>query len=85
MAQKTDNINRLVADLTDNTAFRSFFTHYLSAENSIERQEIENRFWAAADELSPDKQQLFRAELTRCFLRLPSLASQLLDKASVVA
>jgi hypothetical protein len=85
MTQKTDNINRLVAELTDNTAFRSFFMRYLSAENSIERQEIENHFWETADKLSPDKQQLFRAELTRCFLRLPSLSSQLLDKASVAA
>lgn len=85
MTQKTDNINRLVADLTDNATFRTFFKHYLSAENSAERQEIENHFWATADKLSPDKQQLFRAELTRCFLRLPSLASQLVDKASVVA
>lgn len=85
MTQKTDNINRLVAELTDNTAFRSFFMRYLSAENSIERQEIENHFWETADKLSPDKQQLFRAELTRCFLKLPSLAYQLVDKASVVA
>lgn len=85
MTQKQDNINRLVADLTDNATFRTFFKHYLSEENSAERQEIENHFWETADKLSQDKQQLFRAELTRCFLKLPSLASQLLDKASVIA
>lgn len=85
MTQKHDNINRLVTDLTDNATFRTFFMHYLSAKDSSERQEIENHFWATADKLSPDKQQLFRAELTRCFLKLPSLASQLVDKASVVA
>lgn len=84
MTQKQDNINRLVVDLTDNATFRTFFMRYLSAENSVERQEIENHFWATADKLSPDKQQLFRAELTRCFLKLPSLASQLVDKASVM-
>ena len=85
MIHKQDNMNRLVADLTDNATFQAFFIRYLSAKNSSERQEIENHFWATADKLSPDKQQLFRAELTRCFLKLPSLASQLVDKASVTA
>ncbi|WP_298352457.1 hypothetical protein [Runella sp.] len=84
MTQKTDNINRLVANLTDNATFFTFFRRYLSAENSAERQEIENYFWAKADKLSPDKQHFFRAELTRCFLKLLSLASQLLDKASMM-
>lgn len=79
--RKYAKIQDLVTRLTDNKTFRTFFTVYLLAETEDERQLLNNRFWRDAAELSPAESQLLRAELTRCFLRLPGLSADLLERA----
>ena len=51
------------------------------AESDQERQILNNRFWQDASTLNENEQQILRAELTRCFLKLPSLCAHLLNAA----
>lgn len=83
--KKYAQIQDLVCRLTDDKTFRTFFTLYLMAESEEARQQLNTRFWQDAVSLNEHEQQLLRAELTRCFLRLPSLAAQLLERAVAVA
>ncbi len=79
--KKYANVQDLVGRLTDDKTFRTFFTLYLMAESDVERQLLNDRFWKDAEELTKAEQQLLQAELTRCFLRLPAMASELLGRA----
>ena len=50
------------------------------AENAEERHAFNERFWKDASILPPAELQLLKAELTRCFLRLPEMAANLLGQ-----
>jgi len=80
--KKYAQIQDVVSRLTDQKAFRTFFTLYLMAESDAERQQLNDRFWRDAETLLPAEQQLLRAELTRCFLRLPGMAADLTERAT---
>ena len=80
--KKYSKISYIVERLTDDRTFRTFFTLYLMAESEEERQQLNDRFWQDAASLPTGEQQLLRAELTRCFLRLPALATELFEKAT---
>ena len=82
MVKKYALVQNVVNRLTDDLTFRTFFTLYLMAEGEMERNRLDERFWKEADQLSESEQQLLRAELTRCFLRLPMLAGNLLERTS---
>ena len=79
--KKYANVQDLVSRLTDNKTFRTFFTLYLMAESDAERQVLNERFWRDAAALPKADEQLIRAELTTCFLRLPGMAAELKAKA----
>lgn len=85
MVTKYALVQNIVSRLTDDPTFRTFFTLYLMAEGEAERDRLGERFWKEADHLPVSEQQLLRAELTRCFLRLPMLASNLLERSSTAA
>lgn len=75
-------VQDVVSRLTDNPTFRTFFTLYLMAEGEAERDRLDARFWQEAEQLPESEQQLLRAELTRCFLHLPMLANNLLERTT---
>lgn len=77
-------IQDIVSHLTDDKTFRTFFTLYLMADSDTARQQLNDRFWQDATTLSDAEQQLLRAELKHCFLRLPDMAAQLLERASTL-
>lgn len=79
--KKYTNVYDLVCRLTDDRAFRAFFTAYLITETDEERSALNHRFWQEVALLSAPEQQLLRAEFTRCFLKLPGLASELHERA----
>jgi len=81
--KKYAQIQEVVGRLTDDNTFRTFFTLYLMATSDTERQQLNDRFWQDAAVLTEEEQTLLRAELTRCFLRLPAMAAQLVARASV--
>lgn len=83
--KKYIQIQDIVNRLTDDKTFRTFFTLYLMAETDVERGVLNDRFWRDAAALSLPEQQLLRAELTRCFLRLPGMAVALATRAAVAA
>jgi len=80
--KKYAQIQDVVSRLTDHKTFRTFFTLYLMAESDVERRHINDRFWKDAETLPPAEQQLLRAELTRCFLRLPGMAADLIERTA---
>lgn len=79
--EKYIKIYDIVNRLTDDKTFKTFFVLYLMADNQEERSILNDRFWGDAAELSKEKQQLLKAELTRCFLKLPKLVNELAYKA----
>ncbi len=83
--KKYAQVQDIVGRLTDNKTFRTFFTLYLMAETTEERQMLNERFWKDAGVLPAVELQLLKAELTRCFLRLPEMAADLLGQAVVKA
>jgi hypothetical protein len=83
--KKYANVNDVVNRLTNNKTFRTFFTLYLMAETAEERKMLNDRFWRDAHELAPAELQLLKAELTRCFLKLPEMAADLLGQIDVKA
>lgn len=83
--KKYAHIQDIVCQLSEDKTFRTFFTLYLMADSETERQQINNRFWRDAAELTEAEQQTIGTELTNCFLRLPSMASVLLEKVSAIA
>lgn len=80
--KKYAHIQDVVSRLTDDKTFRTFFTLYLMAESDAERKVLNDRFWKDAKDLLPAEQQLLRAELTRCFLKLPGMATDLVERAT---
>jgi hypothetical protein len=78
--KKYAQIQKVVTHLTDDDALRTFFTLYLMAETTEERLRLNDRFHADASTLPPGDHQLLRAEITRCFLRLPAMAADLAER-----
>ena len=83
--KKYVHVQDVVGRLTDNKTFRTFFTLYLMAETDEERKVLNERFWRDANTLPSAEMQLLRAEFTRCFLRLPEMATDLLGQISAKA
>lgn len=78
-------VQDIVTRLTDDPVFRTFFTLYLMAESDAEREALDARFWRDVSELESGKQKLLRAELSRTFLRLPTLIDQLHSRIAISA
>jgi hypothetical protein len=78
-------VQDIVTRLTDDPAFRTFFTLYLMADTDAEREILDARFWKVAARLEPEEQKMLRAELSRTFLRLPILIDQLYNRVAVSA
>ncbi|MEM8527606.1 MAG: hypothetical protein AAGG68_23390, partial [Bacteroidota bacterium] len=70
-------VHDLVARLTNNASFKTFFTLYLMADDGTQRKQIERSFWKEIEQLSVDQQRLMNAEFTRTFLQIPFLLEQL--------
>lgn len=75
-------VQDVVSRVTDNKTLRTFFTLYLMAETVEERKVLNERFWRDANTLPFAEMQLLKAEFTRCFLRLPEIATDLLGQIS---
>lgn len=80
MLTKHQIVHDLVARLTSNPSFRTFFILYLMAEKDVERMQIEQFFWKEIDQLSDEDRQLINAEFTRTFLQIPILLEQIQQK-----
>jgi len=52
------------------------------AETEEEKERSGKKLWQEIEKLPVADHLLLRAEFTRCFLKLPSLASQLLTKST---
>ncbi len=85
MLNKYARVREFVNRLTDDPTFSTFFTLYLMADTEAEKDVLTQKLWQEIATLSPAEQSLLRAEFTRCFLKLPSLASQLLVKITPAA
>ena len=83
--KKYAQIQDIVAHLTDDKTFRTFFTIYLMAESDTERQQLNERFWRDVAALPEIEKKIIQAELTRCFLKLPTLAADLVERAAAVS
>jgi hypothetical protein len=83
--KKYVQVQDVISRLTDNKTFRTFFTLYLMAESAEERKVLNERFWKDANTLPSAEMQLLKAEFTRCFLRLPEMAADLLGQISAKA
>ncbi|MEN0049593.1 MAG: hypothetical protein AAF806_21210 [Bacteroidota bacterium] len=70
-------VHDIVAKLTTNASFRTFFTLYLMADSNVQRKQIEQSFWKEVEQLAADQQQLMNAEFTRTFLQIPLLLEDL--------
>lgn len=79
--KKYAHVNEVVSRLTEDGALRTFFTLYLMAESASERLRLNEQFQAAMSSLPLLEQQLMKAELTRCFLKLPAMAAELAGRA----
>ncbi|RDB02993.1 hypothetical protein [Runella aurantiaca] len=82
MLNKYAKVREFVNRLTDDS---TFFTLYLMADTEAEKDVLTQKLWQEIATLSLAEQSLLRAEFTRCFLKLPSLASQLLVKITLAA
>ncbi len=82
MIEKYIWIQNLVSRLTGDPTFKTFFTIYLTAENEIERDVLNTRFWAEVDKLDLCQKQAIEAEFKQCFIKLPILSAQLADKVN---
>jgi DNA-binding transcriptional regulator YbjK len=78
-------VQDIVSRLTDNPAFRTFYTLYLMAETEEERKRIDQEFMREAKNLNEAEYRAFRVEFTNCVKRLPTLTSQLYQKVAVMA
>ncbi|WP_373552388.1 hypothetical protein [Haliscomenobacter sp.] len=83
--KKYAHVQDVVSRLSDNKTFRTFFTLYLMAESAQECNALNERFWRDANTLPAAEMQLLKAEFTRCFLRLPEMAADLLGQMSAKA
>ncbi len=83
--RKYAHVQKVVTRLTEDEALRTFFTIYLMAESREERQRLNDRFHASSALLSPSEKELLKAEMTRCFLRLPTMAAELVEKVVPLA
>ena len=78
-------VQDIVSRLTDNPAFRTFYTLYLMADTEVERHQISERFTMTANEMNEADFQAFRIEFSSCTKKLPVLARQLFDKIDSLA
>ena len=84
MTNRYAKVQEFVKRLTDEPTFQTFFTLYLMAENEAEKDSLGQKLWHQVGQLPATEQSLLRAEFTRCFLKIPTLASQLLIKTNLV-
>jgi hypothetical protein len=74
---KYRNVNKLVMQLTDDEALRTFFTLYLMCENEDERSKIDETFMAEIELLEHTEKVIIKEKLKQSLLNLPKLLNQL--------
>ena len=74
---KYRNVNKLVMQLTDDEALRTFFTLYLMCENEVERSKIDETFMSEIDLLEGNEKVIIKEKLKQSLLNLPKLLNQL--------
>ena len=74
-------VHDMVTRLTDNAALRTFFTLYLMARSSEERQALSKQFWQEAEMLHGVELQALKGAFARSFKQLLPLVNQLHGKA----
>ena len=57
------NVNKLVNNLTDNEALKTYYTLLLMAETSSEKEAVDKRFWQKFDELAQEEKKAMRRAL----------------------
>ena len=78
--RKYSMVHDMVTRLTDNAALRTFFTLYLMARSSEERQVLSKQFWQDAETLQDAERQAFKDAFARSFKQLLPLVNQLHEK-----
>ncbi len=73
-------VHDMVTRLTDNAALRTFFTLYLMARSSEERQVLSKQFWQEAETLQGAELQVLKDAFARSFKQLLPMVNQLHEK-----
>ena len=66
--------------LTDNPTLRAFFIIYLLAENEVERDALNTRFWRDLEGLDENSHKEMREAMQRSFLQLLPVTDDLLGR-----
>ncbi len=78
-------VHDMVTRLTDNSALRTFFTLYLMARSTEERQVLSTQFWQEAETLQGTELQALKDAFSRSFKQLLPLVNQLHEKTRMAA
>jgi hypothetical protein len=81
---KYRNVNKLVMQLTDDEALRTFFTIYLMCENEEERSKIDETFMGEIELLEDAEKVIIKEKLKQSLLNLPKLLNQLEQNVNVI-
>ncbi|MBC7774349.1 MAG: hypothetical protein H7246_02840 [Phycisphaerae bacterium] len=73
-------VHDMVNRLTDNPALRTFFTLYLMAKSSEERQVLSKQFWQEVETLQGAELQVLKDAFSRSFKQLLPMVNQLHEK-----
>jgi hypothetical protein len=76
-------VHDMVTRLTDNSALRTFFTLYLMAKTSEERQVLSKQFWQEAETLQGTELQALKDAFAHSFKHLLPMVNQLHDKTLI--
>ncbi|MFN0037562.1 MAG: hypothetical protein ACKVUS_21070, partial [Saprospiraceae bacterium] len=79
--RKYSMVHDMVTRLTDNAALRTFFTLYLMARSSEERQVLSKQFGQEAETLHGAELQTLKSAFARSFKQLLPMVNQLHEKA----
>jgi hypothetical protein len=70
------SVNKIVMQVTEDEALRTFFTLYLIEEDEEKRAIIDKAFWAEVEALPENQRVMMRQKLSACFRQLPSVVAE---------
>ena len=69
-------VNKIVMQITDDEALRTFFTLYLIEDDETRRAIIDKEFWVEVEVLAENQRMMMRKKLSACFRQLPSVVAE---------
>lgn len=70
------SVNKIVMQVTEDEALRTFFTLYLIEDDEVKRTVIDKAFWAEVEALPENQRVIMRKKLSACFRQLPSVVAE---------